>query len=140
LGALPLDLFFVEVDVAVSGDPRDGVRAHGTVRAECEMACRRCLEPTPVSIEAGLDAWFRPPSKVIPGEEGVWGLDPAAGEVDLRDPVREELWVAAPAYIECSSDCPGLCAHCGARLAVQECTCPPPEPDSRWGALLEQDG
>ena len=139
LGDLPLGLSAVEVEVTLSEAAKDGIRAQGTIRTGAEMKCRRCLDPTPVSITADLDAWFRPPSEVTPGEEGVWALD-VTGEVDLRGPVREELWVAVPAFVECGADCRGLCPHCGARLVVEDCTCPPPERDPRWAALLDLDG
>ncbi|MDE2662910.1 MAG: DUF177 domain-containing protein [Gemmatimonadota bacterium] len=135
LGALPLPFEYVDVEVELRRADGAAVRARGTLGARATVECRRCLEPTRVRVRARWEALYRPPGRVTPGEEGVWALDADSGEVDLAGPIREELWVRAPAWVECSRDCPGLCPACGARLGEQACRCPPPEPDARWAAL-----
>ncbi len=135
LGDLPLPFEHVDIEVEVRRADGAAVRARGTLGARATVECRRCLEPTPVGVRAGWDALYLPPDRVTPGEEGVWALDAGSGELDLAGAIREELWVHAPAFVECSRDCPGLCPACGARLAEQACRCPPPEPDARWAAL-----
>lgn len=135
LGDLPLPFEYVEVEVELRRADGAAVRARGTLDARATVECRRCLDPTPVGVRAEWAALYRPPARVTPGEEGVWALDEGAGELDLAGPIREELWVNAPAWVECSRDCPGLCPTCGVRLAEQACRCPPPEPDARWAAL-----
>lgn len=135
LGALPLPFEYVDVEVEVRRADGAAVRARGTLGARAIVECRRCLEPTSVGVRAKWAALYRPPGRVTPGEEGVWALEEGSGELDLAGPIREELWVNAPAYVECSSECPGLCPTCGVRLAEQACRCPPPEPDARWAAL-----
>lgn len=135
LGALPLPFEYVDVEVEVRRADGAAIRARGTLGARAVVACRRCLEPTRIGVRARWAALYRPPGRVTPGEEGVWALDAEAGELDLAGPIREELWVNAPAWVECSHDCPGLCPTCGVRLAEKACRCPPPEPDGRWAAL-----
>lgn len=140
LGRLPLPLTYLDVEFSVRRDAIGGARARGVLRSDTEVECRRCLAPTPVHIETELDVLFRPADDVTPGEEGVWALDREAGEVDLAGPIREELWVTMPEYVECRPDCPGMCARCGVRLADTACKCPPPEPDPRWAALRGGQG
>ncbi|MYA33313.1 MAG: DUF177 domain-containing protein [Gemmatimonadales bacterium] len=135
LGALPLPFEYVDVEVDVRRADGSAVRVRGTLGARAIVECRRCLEPTRVRVRARWAALYRPPGRVTPGEEGVWALDAESGELDLAGPIREELWVRAPAWVECSRDCPGLCPTCGVRLAEQACRCPPLEPDARWAAL-----
>ncbi len=140
LGPLPLPLTSLDVEFSVERDAAGGARARGMLRSNAKVECRRCLAPTPVSVEAKLDVLFRPAVDVTPGEEGVWALDREAGEVDLTELIREELWVTAPEYVECRPDCPGMCARCGVRLADEACDCPPPEPDPRWAGLTGRHG
>ena len=140
LGPLPLPFEYVDVEVEVRRADGAAVRARGTLGARATVECRRCLEPTRVGVRATWAALYRPPSRVSPGEEGVWVLDAGSGELDLAGPIREELWVNAPAFVECSRDCAGLCPTCGVRLAEQACRCPPPEPDARWAALKGSGG
>lgn len=140
LGALPLPFEYVDIEVEVRRADGAAVRARGALGARATVECRRCLEPTRVRVRARWDALYRLPDRVTPGEEGVWTLDAGSGELDLAGPIREELWVHAPAWVECSRDCPGLCPACGSRLAEQACRCPPPEPDARWSALEGLEG
>ena len=141
LGPLPLPFEYVDVDVEIRSADGAAVRARGKLEARAMVECRRCLEPTRVRVRARWAALYRPPGRVTPGEEGVWALDEGSGELDLAGPIREELWVNAPAWVECSRDCPGLCPTCGVRLEEQACRCPPPGekcargPDARWAAL-----
>ncbi len=135
LGALPLPFGYVDIEVEIRRADGAAIRARGALDAEAIVECRRCLEPTRVGVRTRWAALYRPPGRITPGEEGVWALDADSGELDLAGPIREELWVNAPAWVECSRDCPGLCPTCGVRLAEQACGCPPPEPDARWAAL-----
>lgn len=135
LGELPLPFERVDVQVEIRRAGGEGVRARGTLAARATVECRRCLAPIQVDVDAEWEALFRPPARTTPGEEGVWALEAEARELDLAAPIREELWVHTPAYLECSTECPGLCSRCGARLADEPCDCPPPGPDPRWAAL-----
>lgn len=135
LGDLPLPFADVALEFELRRAAGAGVRVRGTLAARATVECRRCLEPTRIAVRAQWAALYRPSARVTPGEDGVWPLEAASGEVDLAGPVREELWVNAPAWVECSGDCPGLCPRCGVRLADRSCECPPPGPDERWAAL-----
>ena len=135
LGELPLPFERVDLQVEIRRVGGHGVRVRGTLAACAAVECRRCLAPTQVDVDAEWEALFRPSARITPGEEGVWALEAEARELDLTAPIREELWVHAPEYPECSDECPGLCSRCGVRLADGPCDCPPPGPDPRWAAL-----
>jgi len=135
LGDIPDGVRTVDVSVELRAEGRSGVHARGRVSAGGRRSCRRCLADVEVAIETDLDAWFRDPALVTPGEDGVWELDPGVDEIDLSDAVREELWLAMPEWVVCEEACAGLCPGCGVRLADEECRCPPSAPDPRWGAL-----
>ena len=94
--------------------------------------CRRCLAALETSIDEPVDILFA---------EGADAEDPAEYPIpedldilDLRDAVREELVLAAPAFALCRDDCAGLCARCGKDLNTGPCECSP-QPDPRWAAL-----
>ena len=135
LGDLPLPFERVDLEVDVRRAAGESVRARGTLAARAAVECRRCLAAFRVEVDGEWEALFRPAARITPGEEGVWALDSEARELDLAGPVREELWVRAPEYVECSAGCTGLCSTCGARLAEESCDCPPPGPDPRWAVL-----
>lgn len=135
LGEIPDGVRAVDVSVELRGEGRSGVRVRGKLSGDAHRSCRRCLAPVDVAFESDLDAWFRDPELVTPGEDGVWELEAAADEVDLSDAIREELWLALPDYVVCEEACEGLCPGCGVRLGEEECRCPPPAPDPRWDAL-----
>lgn len=134
---LPAGFEQVELEVRAGVVDRGGVRVEGTVRGEAKLECRRCLDPLVRPVEAELEAWFRADETAEEAADGVWRLDPAAAEIDLAEPVREELWLATPSYALCRPGCPGLCPRCGARLEEGPCGCPEEPPDARWAKLEE---
>ncbi len=138
-GELPAGVGPIDVDVVVRSDAAGGVRAEGAARTELELECRRCLRPRTRPLTFDFRFWYRPPSDVAPGDEGVWPLELRANEVDLTEALREEFWIATPEFVECEPACLGLCSRCGARLQDEACSCPPPEPDPRWAALRQRE-
>lgn len=135
LGEIPEGVRVVDVSLELRNESRSGIRAAGRLSGDARLVCRRCLSPVDVTFESSLDARFRDPELVTPGEDGVWALDPGEDAVDLSEPIREELWLALPDYVVCEEACEGLCPGCGVRLGEEECRCPPPPPDPRWEAL-----
>jgi uncharacterized protein len=99
------------------------------VRAEC----RRCLATVdvPVDEKAGLVFATDPGATET---EGYYVLPARAQDVDLREPLREELLLALPRFVECRPDCRGLCPTCGANLNDGPCGCGTAA-DPRWDAL-----
>ena len=59
----------------------------------------------------------------------------------LADVLAEQVNLALPMKVICSSDCRGLCPHCGANLNNEECRCEKGGSDPRMAPLarLKQD-
>lgn len=134
-------------DLAFGGPVRVRLRAihagtgevvvRGTVEAELEQECRRCLEPVTGRVELELTMVFA--ASAEPGAEeddgDVRSYEADAGELDLKDAVREELILAIDPFVVCDPECKGLCPRCGANLNEEACDCTGEEADPRWDAL-----
>lgn len=97
--------------------------------------CRRCLAPVDVPLSQTLGLVFVTEEQAE-GEEDCYVVPRRAAALDLSGAVREELVLAAPQFVECRSDCRGLCPRCGADLNAGPCGCPR-EADPRWEALTK---
>jgi uncharacterized protein len=95
--------------------------------------CARCLNE--VVLPARIEQQEFAPTAKDGWEES--DLSPFIVDlvVDLSGLVREAVVLAVPAQLVCSSDCRGLCPHCGHDLNTGPCGCPPEAPDERWGKL-----
>jgi uncharacterized protein len=124
----------IRISVAGSGE----IVGRGRVRGVMQGECRRCLDPVRAEMDEDLTLVF------VTGEPdadaaaaGAYACDPAGGELDLSDAVREEVLLAMDPYVVCDPECPGLCPNCGASLKEGPCGCREDETDSRWDALRE---
>ena len=100
-----------------------GILVRGEIEAPVRRTCARCLEA------------FVEPASIRISEEFLPSIDPETGvaveresedaaalliddhhEIDLTPVIREEFALTEPMHPLCRSDCPGLCAECGARL------------------------
>jgi uncharacterized protein len=93
----------------------EGIYVHGTVTAELEGECSRCLDPVEQDVSARVDELFLYPEKVKADEreDSVLLED---DEVRLGTLVRDTLAMDAEERPLCREDCPGLCAQCGFRM------------------------
>ena len=128
----------------------EGVLATGTVSALASGVCVRCLDELEEDLEVGFQELFAYPERAAHHQKvaghGARGKDDQTDEdeqyeldgdlMDLEEVVRDAVVTALPFQPVCQDDCPGLCPHCGARLADD------PEHhhdviDPRWSALTE---
>ncbi|MBX3226660.1 MAG: DUF177 domain-containing protein [Labilithrix sp.] len=90
------------------------VIVHGTLDAELEIPCARCLERTVLPIHADLSVLYVPAAKLREeGDEELSDEDadtlPFSGDtVVLDDLVRDELVLGVPMIPLCSESCPGM--------------------------------
>ncbi len=93
----------------------------GVVRGEC----RRCLRELAVPVDIAVDVLFSADPDAA-DDPSVYPLTPPVQAIDVGAAVREELALAAPTYLLCRDDCPGLCPRCGADLNAGSCVCAAP--------------
>lgn len=120
-----------------------GILVTGKLRTTLRMTCQRCLELADVELELDVEEEFHPVMHIaeVP-------LDDVAEEeideallidehhiLDLREVIRQGLWLAAPMEALCRPDCAGLCPNCGGNRNLGECQCVETIPDPRWAAL-----
>jgi uncharacterized protein len=137
------------VTVHLTGEvcPRgDFYSISGRCSAGGPLACSRCLERVPWTVEEEFSFDYRlPASAPLDAEAGLDedDLDVAflqGEELDLAELAAEQVLLAMPMRILCQTSCAGLCPRCGANLNdVDDCGCKP-EVDPRWGALADLAG
>jgi uncharacterized protein len=112
------------------------VVVRGVIEGTLDQECRRCLDPVAVPLREEVTFVFSPPDVLGGEDDGEIRVLPAdQQEVDLEEPIREEMLLAAPAYTLCDPDCRGLCPQCGADWNETTCECAAEEPDPRWDTL-----
>jgi uncharacterized protein len=109
---------------------------HARMETSLRLECRRCLSPVDVPLSQELELLFVAEQGALDDDVGCYAIPGRATELDLRGPLREELLLAVPQFVECSPDCRGLCPDCGANLNAGPCGCRPKR-DPRWGALSD---
>lgn len=94
---------------------RDGILAHVEVRGLSPLACARCLRDYEQPFAAAFDEEFRQTVDVRTGAglavELADNEEPSLidenHELDLREPLRQEIVLALPMRPDCGPDCPG---------------------------------
>jgi uncharacterized protein len=120
---------------------KDRFRLVGTVAAELELACSRCLEPYRLPIAAQFDVRYLPASEAsaaVEREVDAEDLETSYyrnDEIDLNELLREQFYLALPMKPLCSEDCRGLCMQCGTNLNASRCDCAPGWDESPFAAL-----
>lgn len=131
LDVTPSGPLTVRVDAQQAGED---VVVRGSLAGRFELPCRRCLEPTAVSIDEELGLLFREGEQEEDGE--VLAL-PAGAQLDLAGPVREQVLLAVPRFAICREACRGLCPKCGTNRNEATCDCTDEETDERWAPLRQ---
>jgi uncharacterized protein len=126
----------LRVDLNASESGSGEVVVRGMVEGVLDQQCRRCLDPVAVPLREEVTFVFAPPDLLGDDADGEIRVLPAQDpDVDLAEPIREEVVLVAPSYVLCEPDCRGLCPQCGTDLNEATCECAVEEPDPRWDAL-----
>jgi uncharacterized protein len=120
-----------------------GILVTGLLRTTLRMTCLRCLELADIEVELDLEEEFHPVVhlKDVPLDDVVVEDQDTALLIDdhhildLREVVRQGLWLAVPMESLCRPDCAGLCPRCGGNRNLGECQCVEADRDPRWAAL-----
>ena len=131
-----------EVSGSVKPDGRQ-MRVKGTIKAQAEVECDRCLESIIIPVNADFEISY------VPVREYAASETPELDEDDLNVSVfddkiididalaREQVLLALPSRSLCRDDCKGLCPVCGINRNMQACQCESREVDPRWKALKD---
>lgn len=123
-----------------------GILVRGDFSGSVRMACSRCLTACDQAITFRLEEEFMPSVSVtsgtpLPGEDepGAFTID-AHHMLDLEEPIRQYVLLAAPMKPLCRPDCRGLCPRCGTNLNEINCRCEPTNgnlPEGEIGKLRD---
>lgn len=117
-------------------------RVKGTIRAQLETVCDRCLESVLIPVNQEFDLFYLPEAQASKSDEKELqerDLDFSFYRdetIDIDELVLEQLELSLPSRILCREDCLGLCSQCGTNLNLEKCQCQPPI-DPRWQVLAD---
>jgi uncharacterized protein len=120
---------------------KDLFRLVGSVKAELELACSRCLEPLRLPVAAPFDLRYLPAARAAEEperevrEEDLGTSYYDHDELDLNELMREQFYLVLPMKPLCREDCRGLCPQCGINRNTGTCGCSLAWEDPRLAAL-----
>jgi uncharacterized protein len=124
-------------------DTGDQVRIQGTVTADLDADCDRCLTPSSFHVDAPFDLFYKPAETAPTGDEE--SIDEGDTEIgfyempglELEDILREQVLLKLPMQKLCRLDCKGLCPVCGGNRNEVDCHCETHPGDDRWIGLKD---
>ena len=113
----------------------EGILATGEVFGDAIAECSRCLDPVTVPVEVDFQELFA--YSLISEDDFVVEDE----QIDLEQAILDAVVLNLPFQPICSTDCLGLCATCGERMADNPHHVHEAEIDSRWNELkkLKED-
>ena len=132
----------VQLDFDIHKD-KEKFRLVGTVRADLELSCSRCLEPFRLPVDAAFDLQYLPAAEMAAQHEKEVAdedLDTSYyldDQIDLNELMREQFYLALPMKPLCGDDCKGLCPQCGTNRNTGSCDCETGWEDPRLAALRQ---
>ncbi|HEV2130425.1 MAG TPA: DUF177 domain-containing protein [Longimicrobiaceae bacterium] len=112
-----------------------GVLVQGALKGKLQLECRRCLSAVEWTLDEAVSLWFEPLASAEDADGEVYPLPEQGEELDLAEPLREQILLRVPHYVLCKEECRGLCAHCGADLNQGDCGCGEEPTAGPWDAL-----
>ena len=111
----------------------DVIEVSGQLATLVETPCARCLVPVSTGLRVSpVLCYSSKPENVVDSEEMEIGRDELGLihyeglEIDLRPDLEQEIIMALPQQLLCSSECLGLCPVCGINLNQKQCECEKP--------------
>lgn len=106
---------------------RENILLLGWVEAEVQLECARCLELYIQPLRMEMELQFQPSVAILTGEplplpedDSIYIID-AHHILDLREAVREQVFLNLPMRPLCRPECAGLCPVCGKNLNEGSC-------------------
>jgi uncharacterized protein len=114
----------------------EGVLVTGTVAGPTTGECARCLTPITGDVEIHLTELFAYPDSATEATTEADEVGHVVDDtIDLEQPIVDAIGEVLPFSPLCTEDCPGLCQHCGVRLADAEPGHHHDVLDPRWAKL-----
>lgn len=117
------------------------------LEGEAEVPCSRCLTSFQLPIRVAFQEVLREGAPPAPGSKEAEAADELqehtvtyyeGDEVDLSEPLRENVLLELPMKPLCSDLCKGLCPSCGQNLNEGPCQCKHEnQPDPRLAKLRD---
>ncbi len=98
----------------------DSLLVKGDFVAGVILICDRCLENFKAHIPFRLERDYNIDRSQASAEELF--VD-KYGQIDLTEPIREEIILNIPLHNLCSEKCLGICQGCGVNLNNEKCCC-----------------
>jgi uncharacterized protein len=120
---------------------KDRYRLVGGVQTQLELTCSRCLEPFRLPVDSAFDIRYLPQSENTGEAESEVEEDDLSDafyrdeQIDLRQLMEEQFYLALPMKPLHSDDCKGLCPNCGTNLNEKTCNCQVRWEDPRLAGL-----
>lgn len=120
---------------------KDRYRLAGTMQTVLELTCSRCLEPFRQPVDSIFDIRFLPQAENTGADEAEIDGDDLSDafyrdeQIDLRQVMEEQFYLALPMKPLHSDECKGLCPSCGANLNETTCNCQVRWEDPRLAGL-----
>ena len=117
------------------------LRLRGTISAQVELECDRCLQTMAWPLTTGFDVEYVPAGyyeaeQLAELQDNDLAQSVFDGEsIDVDDLVREQVILSLPARALCREECKGLCSVCGIDKNLKDCECESRPRDPRWAAL-----
>jgi uncharacterized protein len=129
----------VKVQLAVNR-AADVVMVTGSLAAELEMVCSRCLKGVRQAQDLPVSVVYHPAEEIGSEKHGLHDDEMDMGfytgeELDLQELIREQIVLSVQMKPLCNEDCKGICPKCGIDLNTGTCTCVHKEVDPRLEVL-----
>jgi uncharacterized protein len=114
----------------------EGVLVTGTVQANAEGECGRCLDPVRFDLVVDVMELFAYPDSATDETTEEDEISRIVDDfIDVEPVVRDSVVLALPMAPLCRADCAGLCPECGQRLDDLPAGHSHEQLDPRWAAL-----
>lgn len=100
--------------------------------------CARCLKPVTVNVVTEFSRTVA--VHLEADDENDEYILVEQDQIEIGEPIREELLLSLPSRFLCSDECKGLCPKCGCNLNEKTCDCNLNTPDPRWAVLSKLAG
>ena len=107
------------------------INVEGNISVTIEAQCSRCL----CMFNYELDINFNEEYSKVVGDEEMYPIEDSS--IDLTDVVIDNILLSLPYRVLCSTECAGLCPHCGRDLNKGICNCQGNEIDPRLETLKD---